>query len=734
MIGKDGMSKRTWICVVMGVLLLGTLKGLCTESAAVSDAVLDTIAQINHMNWVVTKINHYNNALVLEEEYNKISPGMLNLNRIPDKETLDKITALLDELHSMRKDEREMKHWREHFDAECRQKQLEHWNSRVGNVVEKVVSTTGGAVTKVATGDYVGAAANVAKEVAATSFDEYTAYQSFANKLEAEADKKLFEFETKRLDAVHKRNKEMLQDQWNLIRKHKLDDSLRVAESDLLALIEILKDPDPTHIYPRIEPMKSRFPFFPVYWFYLSSAALEASEYAVGLNACDTFFKVNRGLFRDDPMAGIVALNKAIMMEKSDTSKEEVRRCLDEYRTKTACNPDWRRDYVCASLYSVILGDKKAAVHVLNRSIALLENNVKNDLGTLRSMTAKDDADIPNGEADFPDGDALLQCRRLLAKIESGGDVAVEEVALKRLAHGGLSSTIEKLQFVGKLSAQQIWDAIKDDVEMLSLKCDTSIRRSGKVAWKRNRELVARIPVRWFLSGGFKVTVGLLCGASQKATLIEDKKLRRAFSSDIIELRFPVEKSELEKADSFALEFRHPQYPSRMVFASASPYGEKKKKKVVGLSLPGKFAADRLCEDLSLYEVKVCGVDFSRVFEKSGKVTFCSNANAEGWSVGFSKVFRHLAKVQKGVNPIGREYVIAVEIGQDGVTIKYENTGDAPVKPNVSVYLLNRYGAIVARLDDVWRFKKIAVGDKAESKTFKCNMLENVEYIDVELE
>ncbi len=706
---------------------------LVADSMPDNDAVRDTIAQINHMNWVVTKINHYNNALVLEEEYKKISPGMLNLNRIPDKETLDKIVALLDELHDMRKDEREMKYWRDHFDAERRQRELEHWNKRMGTImslpeeIDKVIEGDGAANPAIV-------AAKVAKKVATTAFDEYTAYQSFANQLEAEADKKFFEFETKKLDAVHKRNKEMLQDQWNLIRKHKLDDSLRVAESDLLALIEILKDPDPTHIYPRIEPMKSRFPFFPVYWFYLSSAALEVNEYAVGLNACDTFFKVNRGLFRDDPMAGIVALNKAIMMEKSDTNKDEVRRCLDEYRTKTACNPDWRRDYVCASLYSAILGDKKAAAHVLNRSIALLENNVKNDLGTLRSMTAKDDADIPNGEADFPDGDALLQCRRLLAKIESGGDVAVEEVALKRLAHGGLSSTIEKLQFVGKLSAQQIWDAIKDDVEMLSLKCDTSIRRSGKVAWKRNRELVARIPVRWFLSGGFKVTVGLLCGASRKATLIEDKKLRRAFNGDIIELRFPVEKSELEKADSFALEFRHPQYPSRMVFASASPYGDTEPAKVVGLSLPGKFAADRLCEDLSLYEVKVCGVDFSRVFEKSGKVTFCSNANAEGWSAGFSKVFRHLAKIQKGVNPIGREYVIAVEIGQDGVTIKYENTGDAPVKPNVSVYLLNRYGVIVARLDDVWRFKKITVGDKAESKTFKCNMLENVEYIDVELE
>ena len=50
-------------------------------------------------------------------------------------------------------------------------------------------------------------AAKVGKEVAISAFDEYTAYQSFANKLEAVADKKLFEFETKKLDAVHKRNK-----------------------------------------------------------------------------------------------------------------------------------------------------------------------------------------------------------------------------------------------------------------------------------------------------------------------------------------------------------------------------------------------------------------------------------------------------------------------------------------------------------------------------------------------
>ena len=70
-----------------GALLVGTLKGVCAESAAASDAALDTIAQINHINWVVNTIKTYNNALVLEEEYDKISPGRLNLNRIPEYQT-----------------------------------------------------------------------------------------------------------------------------------------------------------------------------------------------------------------------------------------------------------------------------------------------------------------------------------------------------------------------------------------------------------------------------------------------------------------------------------------------------------------------------------------------------------------------------------------------------------------------------------------------------------------------
>ena len=86
--------------------------GVDELSAANKDAVLDTIAQINHINWVVNVIKSYNNVIVLEEEYEKISPGNLYLDRIPDEETLGRITKMLDTLYSLRKDDRQMKGFR----------------------------------------------------------------------------------------------------------------------------------------------------------------------------------------------------------------------------------------------------------------------------------------------------------------------------------------------------------------------------------------------------------------------------------------------------------------------------------------------------------------------------------------------------------------------------------------------------------------------------------------------
>ena len=97
-------------------------------------------------------------------------------------------------------------------------------------------------------------------------------------------------------------------------------------------------------------------------------------------------------------------------------------------------------------------------------------------------------------------------------------------------------------------------------------------------------------------------------------------------------------------------------------------------------------------------------------------------------------LFKNIKKVGIGENPIDVKYVKAVEINDGDLTITYENKGEQPVKPKVSVFLLSKYGSIVSRFDDVWRFKKIAPGGNDKSSAFKLPAVEGVMYIDVEIE
>ena len=56
-----------------------------------------------------------------------------------------------------------------------------------------------------------------------------------------------------------------------------------------------------------------------------------------------------------------------------------------------------------------------------------------------------------------------------------------------------------------------------------------------------------------------------------------------------------------------------------------------------------------------------------------------------------------------------KEHVGAtVEFADDGTfVVKYFNDSDAAIKPRVSVFALNKFGALVDRADDVWKIKKL---------------------------
>lgn len=706
------MKAKEWL--VVGVCVMNVFAMTPRLPAGeTEDAALDTIAQINHINWVVNTIKTYNNALVLEEEYDKISPGRLNLNRIPDQETMERIIKMMDRLHSLRMKERDLKKWRDDFEyrkrARIRDFYVEQSSKMAGDLAQAVASGV----------DFGTKVKNTAMAATRDAVGGYMAYTKLIKDIEREADDHLFDLDTKKLNDLHAQNKELLQDQWNMIRKYNFDDSLRVSDNDINLLISCLKDDDHNRVYSRIEPMRDKFKLFTVYWYYLSCAALETGHYDVGLEACDTFFKVNRNLFRDDYMLGGVAMNKAVMMKHDDANRDELLRCLEIAWKNNSGYGDWRRDYVLASLYAYVLHDKKSAEKVIRHAIASLESQMNN-------LLSKEDGAL----IDSVLGENLWTCRRFLEEL-CGDSFEYDEIRLRRLCAGELTSSIEKLYYLGRMHSKQLWELMKSDVLDVEMSTKTSMGWKGL---KKNIDV--RFPIRWLLTGGVDVSLSLYSGQEKLCTIREEASARIISSGRIISATFIAVADNLSKTDRIELRFGHGEYPVTLTFASRSPYLDNLKAEAPGLmhsgAFNGKLSAGRLNEDLFLYEVSFCGDVYRRDMSSKDLKQFAAGVPDSNWEEYFRKVFPNLVAYKQRVD-VGKDGVEAVEFSEDGTcVIKYNNTTDEAIKPRVSVFAVNKFGAVVGRADDVWKIMKLKPGDKEESKKLVFTSPNRIKYIDVE--
>lgn len=694
---------------IVGVVLLMCVAAIAfADTDANGDAARDTIAQINHLNWVVSKIKTYNNTIVLAEEYRQISPDKLNLNRIPDRDTLGKIMDMLDLLHGMISAEREMEEWRRTFEIRRKRQQFEFWRNQCGTA-ESTVSNLGWA--GIASG---GAVVSLSK----SALSAYRDYETLLEDLEDEAMRQKFKMETVKLERLHELNKSLLQSQWEMIQKYKFDDSLRVSDSDIALFIEALKDADHAHVYSRIDAMRDKFRIFPVYWYYLSGVALETGHREEALDACDRFFEVNRGLFRDDPMVGAVAMNKIYLLEKNEENKAEVRRLLNLVWKHNAGDVDWRKDYFCAAVYGSYLNDMALAVKVLTHAMATLENNVSDQLHALtESENARADS------IDFADGESLWMCRKLMAEISSG-KVAYDEYGLKVLCGKETTSSIDKLDYVGRMNAGRLWEVVGDDVEGVRVKVE------NKISWRGfNTEVLAEVPIRWLLSGDLSVRLELLRNDKCVGKFDESRTKRMMIGSRKVGMRFVIPRAQLQGVDALRLYFNHPDYPVSLIFASGSPYQAGEKASAPGLVMnDGNFNEGNLLENLRLMVASFCGAKYWRNIGGEG---YLKESEPSSWRDGFAKTFVNMQPYASGSFPVQTNGVSEVVVTEDGgVRIRYKNESGKKIRPAVSVYLLNRYGAVLSRVDDQWKIKRLAPDEESESRVYEGNV--DAVYIDIE--
>ena len=406
-------------------------------------------------------------------------------------------------------------------------------------------------------------------------------------------------------------------------------------------------------------------------------------------------------------------------MKHDDANRDELVRCLEIAWKNNSGYGDWRRDYVLASLYAYVLHDKKSAEKVIRHAIASLESQMNN-------LLSKEDGAM----IDSVIGENLWTCRRFLEEL-NGDSFEYDEDRLRRLCAGELTSSIEKLYYLGRMHSKQIWELMKSDVLDIEMSTKTS------VGWKGlKKNIDVKFPLRWLLTGGVDVSLSLYNGPERLCTIREEASARIVDSGRTISATFLAAADNLDKTDRIELRFGHGEYPVTLMFASRTPYLDNQKAEAPGLlhsvALNGKFSSGQLKEDLFLYEVSFCQDVYRRDMSSKELKQFAAGMPDSNWEGYFRKMFPNLVAYAQRIE-VGRDGVEAVEFADDGTfVIKYFNDSDAAIKPRVSVFALNKFGALVDRADDVWKFKKLKPGSRDESKKFNLVSPSRVKYVDVE--
>ncbi len=673
-------------CQLRGVDAAWDSRALCSKS----DAAKDTIAQINHLNWVVNTIKTHKNVIALEDAYREISPDRLNLNRIPDQSVMNEIMDMLNLLHEMIKDDLEIRKWRQLYEMECRLEETKTSVYRLGMIKDSFSP------------DF---SLGLVSRTCDTFINNYVRTLEVTKHLKAKEIEKKFEIESAKLARLHELNKKLLQKQWEMIKEYGFDDFLRVSDADIACLIDELRSADPGRVYPRIEAMRERFLIFPRYWCHLATVAYAAGANDVALDACNRFFEVNRGLLRYDESIATVAMIKAALTEKNEKNRDEIIRLLGLIEKHGATSDNWEMDCFCATLYHTYLNDDKSAMRLMRHAVATLENSIVETIGFEGEL----ENELDKYDVAFADGEKLWRCRRMMEQMEKNS-LPFDEAEFLAFSKKMTTSVFEKLQHLERTDLNGCWNTIADDVNGVDVKYANSFWNMSE------RGLMIGVPLKWFMSGAIPIRVDVLEGGK---SIFECMPSRKELKSGKIVFAAPGFSNDIiGRCDALNVTFKFDESTIVLTYASGAPY----KKDGIVFADSKWFSGDNFkptdrVGDLRLMTVSVNGREY--FYQGEGR-EFSSVRSEDAWKDLFSKTFPGLRRIASGrlaLNTNGVEYIEIKE--NNDIQVHYRNDGENTLRPAVSLYLLNEYGAVVAQLTHAVSYNGLPSGAEQDSATLK---------------
>lgn len=671
--------------------LTGNLKQ--SKSEADRESALDTVAYINQMNYAYTVMNTYHNVLAVQEEYEKISIDRIDVTRIPsfshdNKAMLTLIESMLDSLKALKMTEDDYKYYQEVMEDNRRRAKKDMWMNLVATV-PFALKDAGKVVTKQAgTGDAYTvsfqALLTLAGDLIGGPVETVMNYNKTLDTLRANNKERQFNYNKSKEKEVHEANKKLIKAEFEFVKDKKLKREDIVTPDELQSLVDMLKNGKPDRVYKQLNTdyMRSHYRMFAAYWYYLASFAVQNKDYAVALEAADTFFTVHRDLLKVDPMvaqtaiAGVTAL---IAMKSDDHEKIRgwIKKICDVNYNNV--NPDY--SYFCADVLYHVLNDPQGAIEILNQSNAYIEGCFEAKLLTYRNKYSEGEMSL--GKNDLPADIDLIRIRTLYNDIlaEKKSDDLTRNIL--EICENQTTSSLEKLFYIGRVRVKDLWQEAKKDVLAIKVRYVRPKFRSNK--------FVIEIPVSWFILGEVESKI-FLCKGDKEVVIIdesiEERKIRKSdagVGSDVVSLTFFCRGNRLPGVDSVKLVFEHKTWPIQIAYKPSLAFdvqsGKGENSETTYTPVKIKFMGAE--KDLIAPPENVKETILK---DKLDKYTHC------------------LLPFQYGKTEYCTNFLTAVTIGQDR-SFKVAYTNPTPYKThiNLKVGYYSKYGARLCNinLDDV---------------------------------
>lgn len=443
---------------------------------------LRALFAINHVNWVVTKIKNYNDPSVLEEEYKNISADALDLNAIKDQEIIELICDIMDVITDMRIEEKEREMLKEELDQ-----------GMSDALFDSLTSVASGALVV----NPVSAIFSVLTSAATTA----VSYKRAKRQMMAAYGKKTWALDKNRMRYLNELNKSLLQKYWAIVQRYDLPDRYRVTESDVALLIEHLKDQDSKRRHSFLKALENKYTGLQNYWYYRGLAAYESKDFEDANYALACYQKAQEecgAILRVDSIAAKVAMLQIQMMINSGDDNAQAYRKQLEIIEKNTLIDEWQILYFCAAVYINNVGDLREAERVLAPLITHLEFQRTQRLVDWQELVSDNrDFGTTNKVDRMPaSGDALFDCRKLLAEAEKGVDQERYQKKLEEICNGAQASARDKLFCYFSMSYDRALGKIAPDIKNIRvLRDDGEFKVSLPMSWVASREGESRLNV-----------------------------------------------------------------------------------------------------------------------------------------------------------------------------------------------------------------------------------------------